>query len=543
MEVSKELRADIERNQTKLKNAIRNHQLLLFKLNSDRDNEAVKGELKAAQADIISIGLDQKELIARVRKELKIYEKDTKAAIKKEILDERKSNLVSLINKSRKQNLTNRSASISSSISNSDESLQDAHSSPPSPAPPLFPHELTQIDFLARMGLCTHDVFKELQNKRVERKRRSTANPQFLYGNRWDYNTKRRKNAYLISMSPPNTRQAMKNKLKEQQQQEKQRVSPPLSSQSQRSDSRSSSPLSNSNATQAAKKQASNGVPIGLNIPNLPSGLTIERINGNKQSAENKVCLVCRAPGALTICDSCGGSFHVRCHNRPLVSPPRQCPKCLGRKDSSATRDVGSLSVPPSMTVLTSYVPAEVKEKEQEKRSLLEKNLNLRTELSSLEERAEQLTVSLQDQRGVQTDMLDKQKKTQQNIQRLLDFISTMQGKPPPHPAVFTPASPTPPPCSPTLIISSSPNSPDSPDSASPAFEPMEVQELPDSPISPPEMEIIPTSVPSPPSTADSNSMEERDSAEEASLTPPSPLSITNVPISTSRAVSVTEGS
>lgn len=100
-------------------------------------------------------------------------------------------------------------------------------------------------------------------------------------------------------MSPPNTRQAMKNKLKEQQQQEKQRVSPPLSSQSQRSDSRSSSPLNNSNATQATKKQASNGVPIGLNIPNLPSGLTIERINGNKQSAENKVCLVCRAPGNL----------------------------------------------------------------------------------------------------------------------------------------------------------------------------------------------------------------------------------------------------
>lgn len=82
---------------------------------------------------------------------------------------------------------TIRSTSVSSA-STSEDSL-DIPSAPPSPNPPLFPHELTQIDFLGRVGLCTHDVFKELQNKRVERKRRSTANPHFLYGNtkcKWD---------------------------------------------------------------------------------------------------------------------------------------------------------------------------------------------------------------------------------------------------------------------------------------------------------------------------------------------------------------------
>lgn len=95
---------------------------------------------------------------------------------------------------------TTRSASVSSA-STSEDSL-DVPSSPPSPAPPLLPHELSQVEFLGRMGLCTPEVFKELQNKRVERKRRSTANPQFLYGNRWDQTTVRKlfnKNKLLYS--------------------------------------------------------------------------------------------------------------------------------------------------------------------------------------------------------------------------------------------------------------------------------------------------------------------------------------------------------
>lgn len=62
-------------------------------------------------------------------------------------------------------------------------------SSPPTPEPvtnPLSPHELSQTDFLKYFGLATHETYKEMQNKRAERKRRSTANPQFLYTKGWD---------------------------------------------------------------------------------------------------------------------------------------------------------------------------------------------------------------------------------------------------------------------------------------------------------------------------------------------------------------------
>lgn len=42
-----------------------------------------------------------------------------------------------------------------------------------------------QVNFLGNLGLITAIKFSELQNRRVERKRRSTADPQFDYSN-WD---------------------------------------------------------------------------------------------------------------------------------------------------------------------------------------------------------------------------------------------------------------------------------------------------------------------------------------------------------------------
>lgn len=38
-----------------------------------------------------------------------------------------------------------------------------------------------KITFLSNLSLITNARYSELQNKRVERKRRSTANPQFVY--------------------------------------------------------------------------------------------------------------------------------------------------------------------------------------------------------------------------------------------------------------------------------------------------------------------------------------------------------------------------
>lgn len=86
-----------------------------------------------------------------------------------------------------------RSTSLSPLSPPSDESQDIPVSEPKTPESLEYPDPAsldspTQSEFLGFFGLCTHEVFKELQNKRVERKRRSTANPHFLYGNHWENN-------------------------------------------------------------------------------------------------------------------------------------------------------------------------------------------------------------------------------------------------------------------------------------------------------------------------------------------------------------------
>lgn len=113
-------------------------------------------------------------------------------------------------------------------------------------------------------------------------------------------------------------------------------------------------------------------------IPHLPRGLTIECVSPNRRSPDTKVCVVCGQSGktplgdpskcmitsfdcvtdSLSICEVCFNGFHIRCHNRPVVEPPRKCPKCHSGKD---LRTIGALTVPSGMCV--SYTSSELKGK------------------------------------------------------------------------------------------------------------------------------------------------------------------------------------
>jgi hypothetical protein len=334
LEISKGLKDEIEANQTQLKNAIRNHQSFVIKLKQDPDNVDLQKEINKAEQDIILVGIAQKSLLERLREEYKAHQKSLKANITKSSIEERRFNLSTALNRARKQNIVSRPTSVSvSSISDDSVEAASVHSSPEHHAyNPVDPHDVTQAEFLTNFGLVTHDVYKEMQNRRVERKRRSTANPHFLYGNKgWDFPPKRKRNAYLYSsVSPPNTRQAVRKK--------NERVSPPL-------------PATNGNSS-ASSKSAFVSFPA---IPNLPSGLTIERVSPTSSSPDSKTCVTCRQPGLLAICESCANGFHVSCHNRPLTQSPRQCPRCINKE----VRTIGSLNVPSGMSV--SYVtPSEV---------------------------------------------------------------------------------------------------------------------------------------------------------------------------------------
>lgn len=414
MEVTKELKSEIEHNQLQLKTAICKHQNCLLGLGSDPYNVELQKQLCIEEENIVAIGLEQKNLLERLRDEYKAYQKSLKTNnLMKNGLEERRFNLTNALNRARKQNIDSKSASTShsdESVGNVSPNLSPEHY----PLNPIEPSDMTQVKFLNYFSLTTHEMSKEMQNKRAERKRRSTANPQFLYGNKgWDFltNNKRKRNAFLISpLSPPQTRQSCKKK--------QERTSPPSTSYTTTPVPKSPAKLEqNGNVNNVSSKQPP-FAPFPV-IPNLPSGLIIERVSpSGSSSPDNKTCVTCKQPGALTLCEVCSNVFHISCHNRPLTHTPRQCPKCISKE----TRTVGSLNVPSGMTV--SYVtPAEVAEKLEQKRQLEETKKSLAAELTQLQDRHSQLTISLKDQKQQQDQLSMNQRGTKDKIQQILTFI------------------------------------------------------------------------------------------------------------------------
>ncbi|CAH0561292.1 unnamed protein product [Brassicogethes aeneus] len=438
LEISKALKTDIETNQNQLKNAICNHQIIVKKLKDDPENVDVQKELNKAEENIVFIGLEQKTLLERLREEYKTHQKSLKTSVVKNGIEERRNNLSNALNRARKQNITiTRSASATSVSDDSNDHFTIDLS--PEKVLPLNPQDVTQAEFLNYFMLSTHEVYKEMQNKRAERKRRSTANPHFLYGSRgWDFlsNNKRKRNAYLVSaVSPPHTRQSSKKR--------NEKTSPPSSSAKQNNarEKEKQQQLPLPLPPHLAPKPEPEPVPDGdaeakpvfapfPAIPNLPSGLIIERVSPSSSSPEYKTCVKCKQPGALKVCEVCSCSFHVSCHNRPLTQAPRQCPKCI---DSGAlvglkseTRTVGSLNVPSGMTV-SCISPSEVTEKVDLRNELVAKNDSLNAELTLLQDKHSQLTISLKSQKSHQEELLTNQKTTEEKIQQIFSFINAIK--------------------------------------------------------------------------------------------------------------------
>ncbi|KAJ8927110.1 hypothetical protein NQ314_020383 [Rhamnusium bicolor] len=235
--------------------------------------------------------------------EYKAYQKTLKRNIVKNGIEERRFNLTNALNRARKQNISiTRSASVTSF---SDESIENLliNSTPEHHQNPVKPQEVTQSEFLTYFSLATHEVYKEMQNKRAERKRRSTANPHFLYGNKgWDFLTNNYGKKQERISPPPTVNPVSKSELP--------------------GDSFVNKPLYNSFPT----------------IPNLPSGLIIERVSPGSSSPDSKACVTCKQPGVFSICEVCSNGFHISCHNRPLAQTPRQCPQCISKE----IRTIGS---------------------------------------------------------------------------------------------------------------------------------------------------------------------------------------------------------
>ncbi|CAG9563031.1 unnamed protein product [Danaus chrysippus] len=74
MEVSNEIKEDIRKTQTDLKNAIRIHQIWVTRLEEDENNIQLKFKVNEAEKEIIAISQAQKLVVDRLRKELELYQ-------------------------------------------------------------------------------------------------------------------------------------------------------------------------------------------------------------------------------------------------------------------------------------------------------------------------------------------------------------------------------------------------------------------------------------------------------------------------------------
>lgn len=393
MEVSKSLQADIRNIQNELKTAIQSHQVVVLKLRDDPLNSQMKNQLLGMQKHILLLGESQKRLVQQLRKELEANSTNSTLNAKSMAL----SLGISSSSKSRERlpcapvrpsSVSSTSSSTTSEDSEDSQRERDEVVAKCCSGMEGDPSLAMKLQFMSAVGLVTREVLSELQNRRVERKRRSTANhTQFVYGSFWEI-SKRKKNSYLTSGVPPPTRQLTRSLRAEPHREEK----PPLPS------------VQESTAgpqQRTALPQTTAAGSLSLRIPGLPASLTIERI-------QRAVCVMCRKPGNLNVCSGCSAQYHMGC-----AADGDQCPQC-------SVKQISSIS--------------SLKEREAEKQKLASHNSELNFEKDALEKRPAELTAALAAQTASQKELLKSEETTRKSIQRLHDFVTLIKSAPSPPP-------------------------------------------------------------------------------------------------------------
>ncbi|XP_018398765.1 PREDICTED: uncharacterized protein LOC108776596 [Cyphomyrmex costatus] len=389
MEISKSLQEEILVVQQKLQKAILEHQICVEKLKDDPNNSDILEEIERIQVTIVSLGRCQKQTVQRLRKEVDAFKADNANESKVSIpflLGLNNNNHITNNNETKHEATTNgfgtkskdnyeeivrngnvhhshsrdndcaklRSSSVET-VSGEDDIVEvPLNENSDNKQENVQKEEIQKKEvqkkekchYLNCLGLITKSKFIELQNRRVERKRRSTANPHFVYS-MFEQPSKRRRYSYLAG-NPPHTRQTTA------------RMNGPSSPPNKTQPIKSTSPptqavtkplvpiqksttrpniLRNAeskvfvnkskiedNQMRLSVSSAKSVQSVGsktVHIPGLPSSLTIERIG-----SDSIVCICCENPGSLTTCKNCSSNYHVSCHTRP-APPSRTCPKCI----------------------------------------------------------------------------------------------------------------------------------------------------------------------------------------------------------------------
>ncbi|XP_055505712.1 PHD finger protein 21Aa isoform X2 [Leucoraja erinacea] len=276
-----------------------------------------------------------------------------------------------------------------------EERRNDASPSSPVPPKPKKEENPEKVAFMVSLGLVTHDHLEEIQSKRQERKRRTTANPVYS-GAIFEPERKKTAVTYLNSPVQPGTRR------------------------------------------RANEDQWLKGLPYLATTATLQRG-PVSKLQDEANNVENitknttlsgdiheDFCSVCRRSGQLLMCDTCSRVYHLECLDPPLKVIPKGmwiCPKC----QEQILKKEEAIPWPGTLAIVHSYIAYKAA-KEEEKLKLLKWSAELKQEREQLEHKVKQLSHSITKCMETKNTLLARQKDMQSSLEKVKQLIHLIQG-------------------------------------------------------------------------------------------------------------------
>ncbi|XP_078540518.1 PHD finger protein 21A isoform X2 [Lissotriton helveticus] len=334
---------------------------------------------------------------------------------------------------------------IKSPVEATEKHVENSTTVQPAPKPKREENP-QKLAFMVSLGLVTHDHLEEIQSKRQERKRRTTANPVYSGA---IFEPERKKNAvtYLNSTLHPGTRK---------------RGRPPKSNPLLGTLTPTSPPSSHTNSPESERTDAAFLYPASIAAVSFPSPVSTEG------DIHEDFCSVCRKSGQLLMCDTCSRVYHLDCLEPALKTIPRGmwiCPNC----HDQMLKKEEALPWPGTLAIVHSYIAYKAA-KEEEKQKLLKWSTDLKQEREQLEQKVKQLSNSITKCMEMKNNILSRQKDMHNSLDKVKRLIHLIQGidlSKSVAPEVTCPSTPTnhSPDCSQLSDGPSIPNKPTSPQS------------------------------------------------------------------------------
>ncbi|KAJ6667192.1 hypothetical protein lerEdw1_017170 [Lerista edwardsae] len=274
---------------------------------------------------------------------------------------------------------------------------------PPKPKREENPQMMKYFIFYSSVFVLS---FGEIQSKRQERKRRTTANPVYS-GAVFEPERKKSAVTYLNSTMHPGTR--------------KRGRPPKYNTVLGFGVLTPTSPLSSHpDSPENEKTETTFTFPATVQPVSLPSP------NSTDGDIHEDFCSVCRKSGQLLMCDTCSRVYHLDCLDPPLKTIPKGmwiCPKC---QDQMLKKEE-AIPWPGTLAIVHSYIAYKAA-KEEEKQKLLKWSSDLKQEREQLEQKVKQLSNSITKCMEMKNTILAKQKEMHSSLEKVKQLIHLIQG-------------------------------------------------------------------------------------------------------------------